>query len=199
MAATLDDVSGQRLVLGLGCGWHEPEYRAFGYPFDHRVGRFEETLRIVAALLRGDRVTHEGTWTRVEDAVLLPPPSRPVPILVAAHGDRMLAATARYAAAWQSAWYGLPDERWSERVDRFRAACEAGGRDPHSLEITVGIDVHGSLDEAGPRHLPVDASAIADGLAAWSELGADHAQIGLEVVTPRAVDVVLQAVERLRA
>ena len=201
MAATLDDVSGQRLVLGLGCGWHEPEYRAFGYPFDHRVGRFEETLSIVAPLLRGERVTRHGTWTRVEDAVLLPEPARVVPILVAADGDRMLRLTARYAAAWQSAWYGHPDDRWSMRLEHFRAACEAEGRDPDSLEIMVGIDVHGTADgvTAGARHLPVDAAVLAEGLAAWSQAGVEHVQIGLEVVSPRAVDVVLDAVGRLRA
>src|SRR5687767_8994111 len=53
MAVTADEVSGGRLILGLGCGWHEPEYKAFGYPFDHRVGRFEEALRIIVPLVRG--------------------------------------------------------------------------------------------------------------------------------------------------
>ena len=77
MAATLDEVSGGRLILGLGTGWHEPEYTAFGYPFDHRVGRFEEALGIIVPLLRGERVTFHGRWHDVEDAVLLPPPPRP--------------------------------------------------------------------------------------------------------------------------
>ena len=202
MAATLDDVSDQRLILGLGCGWHEPEYRAFGYPFDHRVGRFEETLSIVAPLLRGERVTRQGRWMRVDDAVILPAPPRPdLKILVAADGDRMLRLTARYSDAWQSAWYGHPDERWPIRLERFREACEAEGRDPGSLDITIGVEVHGPVERvgAGARHLPVDAAAIADGLAAWSDAGVDHVQLGLEVVSPSAVDVVLDAVERLRA
>jgi len=202
MAATLDDVSGQRLILGLGCGWHEPEYRAFGYPFDHRVGRFEEALSIVVPLLRGERVTHQGTWTRVEDAVILPVPARlDLPVLVAADGDRMLRLTARYADAWQYAWYGRPNQRWALAVDRFRRACDVEGRDADSLEITVGIDVHGSLEDWGPEahHLPVDSSALSEGLAAWSEVGAHHVQIGLEVCTPSAVDVILEAVQRLRA
>ena len=62
MAAELDEVSGGRLILGLGCGWHEPEFDAFGYPFDHRVSRFEEGLKIVAPLLRGETVTFEGRY-----------------------------------------------------------------------------------------------------------------------------------------
>src|SRR4051812_33819781 len=66
MAATADDVSGGRLILGLGCGWHEPEYVAFGYPFDHRVGRFEEALSIIVPLIRGERVSVNGTYERVD-------------------------------------------------------------------------------------------------------------------------------------
>ena len=56
MAATLDDLSGGRVILGLGSGWHDPEYEAFGYPADHKVGRFAEDLEIAARLLRGERV-----------------------------------------------------------------------------------------------------------------------------------------------
>src|SRR5262245_22141126 len=52
MAATADEISGGRLVLGLGCGSHPPEYEAFGYPYDQRVSRFEEALRIIVPLLR---------------------------------------------------------------------------------------------------------------------------------------------------
>src|SRR5262249_10911295 len=77
MAATLDEVSNGRLILGLGTGWHEPEYRAFGYPFDHRAGRFEEALSIIAPLVHGERVTFHGRWHDVDDAVLIPPPPRP--------------------------------------------------------------------------------------------------------------------------
>jgi alkanesulfonate monooxygenase SsuD/methylene tetrahydromethanopterin reductase-like flavin-dependent oxidoreductase (luciferase family) len=201
MTAILDDVADQRLILGLGCGWHEPEYLAFGYPFDHRVGRFEETLAVVAPLLAGERVTFKGRWTEVDDAVVLPAPRRRVPILVAAEGDRMLHLSARYADFWQTAWYGRPDERWTQRLDRFRAACDAEGRDGGSLGLTVGVDVHGSsadvTDEA--RHLPVDAGAIADGLAAWADSGVHHVQLGLEVCRPADVDVVVDALSRLRA
>ena len=149
MAATADDVSGGRLILGLGCGWHEPEYQAFGYPFDHRVGRFEEALRIIVPLVRGERVTFKGEWSRVEDAVLLPPPRRPsMPILIAAKGERMLRLTARHADAWQTAWFGLPDERFSQRHEDFVAACAAEGRDPATVELTVGVDVSGATRRA---------------------------------------------------
>jgi alkanesulfonate monooxygenase SsuD/methylene tetrahydromethanopterin reductase-like flavin-dependent oxidoreductase (luciferase family) len=196
MAVTADDIAGGRLILGLGCGWHEPEYRAFGYPFDHRVGRFEEALQILVPLIRGERVTFEGRWNRVEDAVLLPPPRRSsMPILVAAKGERMLRLTARHADAWQTAWFGLPDQRYAERHDHLLAACDAEGRDPATLELTVGVDVSDAED--GP-HLALDAQAIADGLAAWASQGIGHLQIGMPMTNPATVDVVLEGIRRFR-
>jgi alkanesulfonate monooxygenase SsuD/methylene tetrahydromethanopterin reductase-like flavin-dependent oxidoreductase (luciferase family) len=202
MAVTADEVSGGRLILGLGCGWHEPEYRAFGYPFDHRVGRFEEALRVIVPLIRGERVTFGGTWTTVEDAVLLPPPGRPtMPVLVAAKGDRMLHLTARHADAWQTAWFGLPDSRFTERRERFVAACEAESRDPGAVEVTVGLELGGDDADHPPgwRGLPLDAAAIGDGLALWSAEGVGHVQIGLVSSTRSTYDIVLEGIRRFSA
>ena len=81
---TADEISGGRLILGLGAGCYDLEYRAFGYPTDHRVGRFEEAIGIIGPLLRGERVTLAGSYYQVRDAVLRPPPDRPIPLLVAA-------------------------------------------------------------------------------------------------------------------
>ncbi len=196
MAATADDVAAGRLILGLGCGWHEPEYRAFGYPFDHRVGRFEETVRILVPLIRGERVTFKGEWNAVEDAVLLPPPRRTsMPILIAAKGKRMLRLTARFADAWQTAWFGLPDERFTQRHEDLLAACAAEGRDPETLELTVGVDVSDAQEGA---HLPLDSEAIAGGLAAWASIGIGHLQVGMPMATPASVDVVLDGIRRYR-
>ena len=134
MAATIDEIANGRLILGLGTGWHEPEYRAFGYPFDHRAGRFEESLAIMLPLLRGERVTFDGRWHQVHDAVLLPPPARPtrlpgrIPILIAARGERVLRLAARHADAWNMAWFGLP-ERAIGRPPR-RPARRLRGRGP---------------------------------------------------------------------
>jgi alkanesulfonate monooxygenase SsuD/methylene tetrahydromethanopterin reductase-like flavin-dependent oxidoreductase (luciferase family) len=95
MAATADEVSDGRLILGLGAGWHDAEYDAFGFPKDHRVDRFEEALGIIVPLLRGEKVTSDGEYFTTRDAVLEPPPSRHIPVLVAAFGRRMLRLTAR--------------------------------------------------------------------------------------------------------
>src|SRR6185312_16302177 len=72
MADALDEISNGRFILGLGCGWHEPEYDAFGYPFDHRVGRFEEAMAIIAPLLREGRADFHGDYYEATDAVLRP-------------------------------------------------------------------------------------------------------------------------------
>jgi alkanesulfonate monooxygenase SsuD/methylene tetrahydromethanopterin reductase-like flavin-dependent oxidoreductase (luciferase family) len=200
MAVTADDVSGGRLTLGLGCGWNEPEYTAFGYPFDHRVGRFEEALRIIVPLVRGERVTYTGRWSSVEDAFILPSPQRTsMPILVAAKGERMLSLTARYADAWQTAWYGLPDERWSARREAFAGACSAEGRDPKTIERTVGVTIDGEDDPHGrSATLSLDAQAIADGLAAWAAEGVDHIQLGMMTSTPVTFEIALDGVDRFR-
>jgi alkanesulfonate monooxygenase SsuD/methylene tetrahydromethanopterin reductase-like flavin-dependent oxidoreductase (luciferase family) len=197
MAATADDVSGGRLILGLGTGWHEPEYDAFGYPFDHRVSRFEEALRIVVPLLRGERLTSGGAWQQVRDAAILPPPIRPdLPVLVAAKGERMLRLTAELADAWQTAWFGLPDERFRGRHRDLLAACAATGRDPATLAVTVGVDV--SATPSGPASVALDAGAIADALGAWDREGADHLQLGIQPSTQASFEVVLDAIERYR-
>ncbi len=86
MASTVDEVSGGRLVLGLGAGWNETEYRAFGLPYDRRVSRFEEAFAIVRRLLAGERVTLEGRHWQARDAVLLPRPARRVPLMVGSNG-----------------------------------------------------------------------------------------------------------------
>jgi alkanesulfonate monooxygenase SsuD/methylene tetrahydromethanopterin reductase-like flavin-dependent oxidoreductase (luciferase family) len=200
MTATLDDVAVGRLILGLGCGWHEPEYTAFGYPFDHRVGRFDEQLQVIVPLLRGERATLDGRWTRVDDAVLIPPPRRPpTRVLVAAKGQRMLRLTARYADLWQTAWFGLPDGRWRQRHADFLEACAAEGRDPATVGLTVGVEV-GSPPGDGPyTALPLDVTAIAEGLATWREEGVGHVQIALAEATAATFDTCLEAIDRLRA
>jgi probable F420-dependent oxidoreductase len=207
MAATADEIAGGRLILGLGCGWHKPEYDAFGFPFDNRVGRFEEAMQVIRPLVHGERVTFHGRWTHAEDAVLIPPPPRParlpghMPILVASKGERMLRLTARYADAWNTAWFGLPDERFATRRAGLLAACEAEGRDPATLDVTVGVtlDAEGETTRPGAAAaLPPDLDAVVRALAAWRDEGVAHLQMDLRPVSEATIDLVLEAVERHR-
>src|SRR5688572_23645236 len=87
MAATLEEVSSGRLILGVGCGWHEPEFDAFGFPFDHRVGRFEEALEILVPAVRTGRASFAGRWHNARDVEIVPrresSDGRTTPILIA--------------------------------------------------------------------------------------------------------------------
>jgi probable F420-dependent oxidoreductase len=205
MATTLDAISGGRLVLGVGCGWHEPEYRAFGYPFDHRVDRFEEALEVIGPLLREGAVTFVGDYYQVEDCVILPRGPRPrIPLLVAAKGPRMLRLTARHADAWNTAWFGMPDDRLRQRLADLRIACAEVERDPASLEITVGLTVKAEAGEewgrpGAPAALLAEPDVVADALRAYAALGVGHVQLDVQPATPSTFDRVLTGIARYRA
>jgi probable F420-dependent oxidoreductase len=198
MAAELDEVSGGRLILGLGCGWHEPEFTAFGYPFDHRVSRFAEGLEILVPLLHGERVSFEGRYHRAADAELVPRPIRPggPPILIAGKQPRMLELVARHADQWNAAWYGRPAEadQLRERLDNLHAALDAAGRDPASLVLTAGI--HVAFEDAAPdapeHAIRGTPDEIADALAGYADLGMSHL---ITHVFPRTADAVRRLAE----
>ena len=195
IAATLDAVSRGRLILGLGCGWHEAEYKSFGYPFDHRVGRFEEIVSAVRKLVHGERVTVDGRWLQLDDAVILPPPERAIPLLIASNGPRMLQITARFADAWQAAWFGNPDDEFREQRSSLLEACRAVDR-PNGIEIFVGVDA--TDEESDSPHVPIDASAIADALAAWAEEGADHVQVRVHPGSDANFETALDGIRSFR-
>lgn len=198
MAVTADGVSGGRLVLGLGAGWYDPEYLAFGYPTDHRVARFEEALQIIGPLLRGERLTFAGRYHQVRDAELLPPPDRPIPILVAGARPRMLRLTARYADAWNTAWFGLPDQRLRQRLANMYAALHAEGREPATLRRTVGMEVHDPEltggDQAGGESFAGSIDELAHAIDAYERLGLDDLIVGLQPSTPAALDRLARAI-----
>ena len=195
MATTLDEVSRGRLVLGLGCGWHEPEFAAFGYEFDHRVSQFAEAMEIIGPMLRTGTATFEGRWQRAADAPLLPPGPRPAgpPILIAGKGPRMLDLVARHADAWNAAWYGHPDEadELRERMARLDEALDAAGRRRESIERTVGVFVATSpADDDRPEEaIGGTIDEIGEALAGYSRLGISHLIVH---VWPRTVEAVRQ-------
>ncbi len=206
MAATADEVSAGRLILGIGTGWHEPEFDALGLSFGHRFSRFEEALAIIAGLLRDGQVDVQGRWSSAAEAELLPrgPREEGPPILIAARGPRMLRLTAEHADAWNAAWFGRPT-RFLPRRDDLLAACEEVGRDPATLSITAGLRI---VDPATQPDEPLDpdstldlrsVQAITDGLAEWAELGVDHVICSLEPGTRESFDRLAEAVAALRA
>ena len=197
MAVTLDMISGGRLILGLGSGWYDPEYAAFGFPADRRVARFAERLEVTARLLRGETVTFEGEFERTSAAVLAPAPGRRMPLLVAAEGPRMLSLTARWADAWVTAWYGAPNDMVGAQLANLERALAAEGRSSVEVERIVGITVR---DKAQPAVAEPEEDAI-DGdvddlarvLQAYADLGIDHVVAGLEPATRRSVERLAEA------
>ncbi len=121
-AATVDAISGGRLILGLGAGWNEREYRAFGFPFDRRVARFAEALTIISTLLSDGRIDFAGEFHRLEDCVLDPPPARPggPPLMVGSTGPRMLAIALPVVDCW-NVWYS----HYGNSVEGFHQHCLA--------------------------------------------------------------------------
>jgi alkanesulfonate monooxygenase SsuD/methylene tetrahydromethanopterin reductase-like flavin-dependent oxidoreductase (luciferase family) len=198
MAVSADEVSAGRLILGLGAGWHDPEYDAFGFPRDHRVARFEESLRIITPLLRGERVTVTGRYHRTRDARLFPPARRTIPILVAGEGPRMLRLAARHADAWNTAWYGVPDDRLARQLAALNGALEDEGRDPGTMAKTVGMVVRdpGVDAPAEEDEFAGSVEELADAIEAYARLGIDHLIVLLQPMTEPSLDRLGAALER---
>jgi FMNH2-dependent dimethyl sulfone monooxygenase len=196
MAATLDDLSGGRLILGIGSGWHEPEYLAFGLPFEPRVSWFAEDLEVIARLLRGETVSLEGRYRTYDRAILLPPPCRRPPILVASKGPRMLRLTATWADAWNTAWFGQVDDRLRTRVRDLDDACAAVGRDPASIRRTIGVRLHppgeGADDTSGTD---AGAASLADLFDELDAAGFADAIVWSLAKTPAALETIAEARE----
>jgi probable F420-dependent oxidoreductase len=209
-AATVDEISGGRLILGLGAGWNETEFRAFGLPFDRRVSRFEEAFTIIRSLLREGQIDFEGTFYSVRDCELLPrsPRAGGPPLMVGSIGERMLRITAPHVDAW-NAWYadtgnrsnGVPALR--ERVD---AACRDAGRDPAEVERTVAVLVRlpggsgrimGDTEQAAVPALAGSAEVVAEELRAYAREGISHVQLVLDPISLESLEAFAPVLERL--
>jgi F420-dependent oxidoreductase-like protein len=144
LATTLDHMSGGRAILGLGGGWFEREHDAFGIDFGggfgERLDRLGEAVPLVRRLLDGERITHDGTWYRFQDAVCEPRPIQPrLPILIGGTGPRKtIPIVARHADLWNA--YGSPSQLAASDAI-LRAACDAVGRDEREIERTFNGNV----------------------------------------------------------
>jgi alkanesulfonate monooxygenase SsuD/methylene tetrahydromethanopterin reductase-like flavin-dependent oxidoreductase (luciferase family) len=189
MAATVDEVSGGRLVLGVGAGWNAVEFAAFGLPFDRPVSRFADAFAIVRGMLAGERVTHGP----VADAVLLPRPARRVPLMVGSNGPRMLSLTLPHVDAWNTWWsdYGNAPEGFAGLNARISEAAETAGRDPATLERSacVLVAVGGGAGErpAGEDAPPVASEALPAHLRALADAGADEAILVADPITEASI------------
>jgi probable F420-dependent oxidoreductase len=181
-ADALDDISGGRFILGLGAGWHEPEFSAFGYPFDHLAGRFEESLQIITALLRTGTADLDGAYVQAHDAHLVPrgPSPHGPPIWIGARRPRLERLTARYADAWNAAWYQDPADL-ARSWEAMRRTCDEVGRASDTLELTVGTYAQvlgpGEQRPADARGLLGTRDEVLALLRGFRDVGAKHVVI----------------------
>ncbi len=209
LAATVDEISGGRLILGLGAGCNETEYRAFGFPFDHRVSRFEEAFTIMRTLLRDGAIDFVGTYYEARDCELLPRP-RPggPPLMVGSIGERMLSIAVPHVDAWNGwyDWFGNTPEGLPPLLEAVDAACAAAGRAPADVERTVALHVRlagwvgrrTSEQTASPfRPIEGDPAAIATAIAAFAPLGVGHVQLELDPITQASIEALGPVLEAL--
>jgi alkanesulfonate monooxygenase SsuD/methylene tetrahydromethanopterin reductase-like flavin-dependent oxidoreductase (luciferase family) len=201
MIETIEEIGDGRTVLGVGAGWHEPEYTAYGLPWDHRVSRFEEAIAILGDLLRTGASTRSGRFFSTDAAISRPRGPREAsggpPILVGSTGERMLRLTATHADAWNTVWH--PDAaEVVPLLTKVDEACAEVGRDPATLVRTAGGNI--ALDGyTGVRPHPMqgDADAIAGNLAAFRDLGFRHYVAGIDPCTPKSLEQFARVLEKL--
>jgi probable F420-dependent oxidoreductase len=201
-AATIDEISGGRLILGLGAGWNETEFRAFGIPFDHRIARFEEAFTIVRSLLRDGAVDFEGTYHQARDCELLPRGPRPTgpPLMIGSTGERMLRIAAPHVDSW-NAWYadtGNSPAGVAALREKIDAACADVGRPPAEIERTVAVHVRmpggtgrtmgdtSTAQAVAPLEGPQER--MADELRAYAREGIGHVQLVLDPIDRGAIE-----------
>ena len=208
-AATVDDISGGRLILGLGAGWNRPEYQAFGFPYDHRVSRFEEAFTVVRTLIREGAIDFEGRFYTHREMELLPRARAEMPLLIGSNGPRMLRVAAPHVDLWNS-WFTHYDNRpegLTPLIEELERAAVEVGRDPTEIERTVAVLVQldrGTGRVASSERPDVEAikgspQEIAESLARFGDAGISHIQVVLDPIDARAVTELAEVLRLLRA
>ncbi len=199
MAVTVDEISGGRLVLGLGAGWNKVEYDAFGFPHDHRVSRFEEAFAIINSLVREGSIDFHGAYYTLREMELLPPARPDMKLMVGSNGPRMLRIACPHIDMWNTwhVWFGNRPQGLAPLLEELESACLDSARDPATIERTAAVYVQlarGSGRRAGSEERP-EAPAItgsheeiARSLQAFQPVGIDHIQVVLDPIDVPGVE-----------
>lgn len=199
MAVTLDEVSRQRLTLGIGAGWHPAEFHAFGLNFSHKVDQFEEATKIIAPLVRAGAVDFTGRYVSAPNCLMLPKPSRRIPLLIAGKRPRMMRLVAQWADAYNTCWWGDVSAIEEDR-QALREACAVIDRDMDEIDFTVGVVIR--FDELlGPPEGELDpkkvlsgtVEQIAEGLRAYRAAGVDHVIGNIEPLNAEGIAALARA------
>lgn len=205
MAATVDEISGGRLILGLGAGWNQVEFDAFGFPYDHRASRFEEAYTIITTLIREGSIDFEGAHYTLREMELMPRARADMKILIGSNGPRMLRATMGSADMWNSWFNGFANsaEGLPELMSVVDAACAEVGRDPDEVERTVAVYVQlsrgggrnaGDDGRAGPPPINGGREEMAAALRAFAPAGISHLQVVLDPIDAAGVEELAEVV-----
>lgn len=187
-AATVDHISGGRVLFGVGAGWQENEHAQYGIELPapgERLSRFEEACQVWHGLLREPTTTIDGRYYQLTDAICEPKPVQsPMPLLIGGKGDRMMGIVARYADEWNM--WGLADDI-AERAAVLDRRCEKNGRDPAEIQRSAQAlflvtddpaKAAAFLDNPTRPSVAGMADEIAAAVADWQEAGLD------EVIVP---------------
>ncbi len=201
MAHTVDEISGGRLVLGVGAGWNQPEYEAFGFPFDHRVDRFEEALQIIRPLLKEGYVDFTGKYYNARDCEIAPRSPRPggPPLMVGDGKPRMLRLAAQYADIYNVGYMTI-SRSTATPLRNLKKACKQAGRDLDTLPYTFMIslaypELLGWKETKKRGVLSGSVEEIAGVLAEYEALGAAHLMFHIQPATSTAYERLAEAVQ----
>ena len=199
-AATVDEISNGRLIVGLGAGWNKTEYDAFGFPFDHRASRFEEAFTIIRTLLRDGQIDFSGDYFTVRDCELVPRP-RPggPPLMIGSQGPRVLRAALPHVDMWNGwhAWYGNTPEGLAPMLGAVDSTCLDVGRDPAEVARTVAImieapggtgRIYGDSEHEGSNAISGSPEEIAAGLRSFAGTGLHHVQLVVDPITVESIE-----------
>lgn len=199
-AATVDEISGGRFILGLGAGWNRTDYDAFGFPFDHRASRFEEAFTIIRTLLREGAVDFSGDYYTARDCELVPRP-RPggPPLMVGSQGPRVLRAALPHVDMWNAwhVWFRNNPNGLRAMMSMVDDICVEIGRDPSEVSRTVAIMVqapggegriYGDTEHAGSAPIAGSPEEIANALRGFAMPGLDHVQLVVDPISAESVE-----------
>ncbi len=196
-AATVDEISGGRLILGLGAGWNRVEFDAFGFPYDHRVGRFDEAFTIIRTLIKEGEIDFSGDYHQLHGMKLVPPARSDIPLLIGSNGPRMLRIAAPHVDMWNTwhASYGNHPAGLPPLLDELARACDDVGRDSAEIEKTAAVYVQVSMGvgrEPGsadrPVVEPIPGPRLPDTIEELDSLGISRIQVVLDPIDARAVE-----------
>jgi len=200
-AVTVDEISNGRLILGLGAGWNQVEFDAYGFPFDHRASRFEEAFTIIRTLLTVGAIDFEGEFYTLRDCELVPPAREGgIPLMIGSEGPRVLRATLPYVDGWNAwhAWYGNSLEGAEALLARIDVACAEAERVPSTLSRSLAVFVgtpggesgvrQGSPDRKSSVAIEGDQEMIAEHLMGLARLGVDDVQLVVDPITSESIE-----------